>query len=404
MWKLRGRTDLERFDTFTQGSLYFLSGMEMVLALQAVAHIDAETPGNVMIGIMAVAAMHTAACLVLLHGSLRHRMDGGPRPDKQRIAAASVTVGAVAAVLAWREYLPWASDGMPDVGFISAAGVVFFFLAPLTAGLSARGATRVLGAGVVTAFAIGLPATSSSGSIGVGSLVGVMTALAASYRLSVWMLDVVVRLDRARTTEAALAVAEERLRFARDLHDTLGRNLSVVALKSELAEALVTRDPDRATGEIRGVRQLAEDSLAEVRAVVRGHRVACLDSELSGSRSLLSAAGTECEMSGSGDELPEHVQSTLGWVVREATTNVLRHAEASSCRIDVQVDDGVARLSMRNDGVREQQSVQTGSGLAGLRERLEAQGGTLTAGPDGNDHFVLTATVPVEPRRTMADA
>lgn len=403
MWKLLGRTDLERYDTYMRGSLYFLSGMEALLALQLVATIPVETPGNVMIGLMTIGVAHAAVCLVLLRGTLRYRVDGGPRPDKERVAAAAVTVAALAALLAWGDYVPLAVDGEPDAGVLGLSGAVFFFLAALTAGMSARAAAITLGAGFAAVLAVGLSVTSSSGSIAVGAWAFAMAAAAASYRCSVWMIDVVVKLDRARTTEAELAVAEERLRFARDLHDTLGRNLSVIALRSDLAEKLVSRDPERATNEIQGVRQLAEDSLAEVRAVVRGERGTSLDAELAGSRSLLSAAGTECETSGSGDGLPEHVQSTLGWVVREATTNVLRHAEASSCRIDVRVHDGVASLSMRNDGVRSPQRSQAGSGLAGLRERLEAQGGTLTIGPEVDGTFVLTATVPVEESRKLAD-
>lgn len=403
MWNLRGRTDLERYDLFTRGSLYFLSGMELLLVVQLVGHIEVETPGYVMVGLLVIGAVHATSCLVLLHGTLGYRVDGKARPRKQQIAATATTIVTVVAILVWRDYLVPTSDG-PGVGYFGLVGAVFFFLAALTAGLSKRAAWWLLTAGFAGVLAVGLLVTSANDPVAAGIFTGALAAAAASYRCSVWMLDVVVRLDRARTTEAELAVAEERLRFARDLHDTLGRNLSAVALKSDLAEKLVSRDPDRATKEIQSVRQLAEDSLAEVRAVVRGNRAVDLDSELAGSKSLLSAAGTECVISGSGDGLPDHVQSTLGWVVREATTNVLRHAEATSCDIDVRVGDGVARLSMRNDGVRDRPGTHAGSGLAGLRERLEAQGGTIEAGPDGDGTFVLTATVPVERSRTMADA
>jgi two-component system sensor histidine kinase DesK len=230
------------------------------------------------------------------------------------------------------------------------------------------------------------------------------------FRSSLWMLGVLWELDRARGNQVRLAVAEERLRFARDLHDVLGRNLSVVALKSELAAQLAKRDRPRAVEEMLEVRRIAQDSLAEVREVVRGYRSADLDAELAGARSVLASAGVRCRVLGEGHELSPQAQSALGWVVREGTTNVLRHSEAISCTVSlrrggaatdpagaravtapvpgnlpdgdsglgvptIDGDERLVTLVMENDGVRPGDPPQFGNGLLGLSERLAPLGG-----------------------------
>ncbi|WP_328311559.1 histidine kinase [Streptomyces sp. NBC_00442] len=213
-------------------------------------------------------------------------------------------------------------------------------------------------------------------------------------RCGAWTLSVMWESDRARETEARLAVAEERLRFGRDMHDVLGRNLAVIALKAELAVQLAQRGRPEAVAQMVEVQRIAQESQKEVRDVVRGYREADLGVEIEGARGVLGAAGIGCDYSGPADGLTVEAQSALGWVVREATTNVLRHGDARNVAINLAVTEHTATLVVENDGVPERPNTTPGFGLAGLRERLSALGGTLEAGPAGDGMFRLTAEVP----------
>lgn len=205
-----------------------------------------------------------------------------------------------------------------------------------------------------------------------------------------------VQLDRAHHDTARLAVAEERLRFSRDLHDVFGRTLSTVALKAELAAARADAGrPDAADG-MRDVQRIAVDALAEVRGVVRGYRSADLATETAGARALLEAAGCSVSAIVDAADLPGPVGRAFAWVVREASTNILRHAEASHVRIAVTSDAAGARLSVTNDGVGLRGGDERGSGLVGLAERMGEIGGTLEYGVTGSDQFTVTATVDAE--------
>jgi two-component system sensor histidine kinase DesK len=223
-------------------------------------------------------------------------------------------------------------------------------------------------------------------------------ALVVSFRFSVWVLDLVGEMERTRGVQSQLAVAEERLRFSRDLHDVMGRNLSAIALKSQLAGELVRRGRPEAAEEVAGIGRLAEESLREVREVVRGHRSTDLAGELAGARSVLRAAGVACTVHGEdvGSTLPRAAQTALGWVAREAVTNVLRHSRAVSCTITLRTSGGEAELQVVNDGVLgvgTAENGRTGSGLTGLGERLAGEGGSLETHRDGSS-FVLTASLP----------
>ena len=206
-------------------------------------------------------------------------------------------------------------------------------------------------------------------------------------------------LDRSRTAHARLSVAEERLRFARDLHDVLGRNLSLIAVQSELAAELARRGDQDAAGQMLEVRQVAHESLREMRAVVSGYRTADLDTELAGAQDVLRSAGMSCRVIGDAAGLPADVQAALGWVVREGTTNVIRHSDATACTIELHILDspGAARavtLRMDNDRVHTPDAGSGGSGLAGLGERLAGLGGSITTGHPRSGHFRLEASLP----------
>ncbi|WSA42139.1 histidine kinase [Streptomyces sp. NBC_01808] len=223
---------------------------------------------------------------------------------------------------------------------------------------------------------------------------------------SVWMLlgplwawDVAGRLDRARRLEAEVAVKDERLRFAADLHDIQGHHLQVIALKSELAARLAERDPARAAAEMRDVRQLAADALHDTRAVVHGYRSTTLDDEIANATRVLAAADIDARMTldpaavAAGRAAP--ARHLLGLVVREATTNVLRHSSARRAEVDYRLAGGLARLRFSNDGASEPSAASrpSGSGLPGLAERLRAAGGELTWARDG-DRFEVVASLP----------
>ncbi|WP_223206038.1 sensor histidine kinase [Streptomyces xanthii] len=259
-----------------------------------------------------------------------------------------------------------------------------------------RRAVALLAVGIVATAVIARP------SPGWLATLTAMLALALGiallcYRCSIWNLSVMWESEHAREIEARLAVAEERLRFGRDLHDVMGRNLSVVALKSELAVQLARRGrTEDAVAQMIEVQRIAQESQKEVREVVRGYRAADLAAELAGARGVLGAAGIACTVTGGAPDLPADVQSALGWVVRETTTNVLRHGDARTCRVTLAAGGGDVVLTVENDGVDPSGGDgRPGSGLAGLRERLAEVAGTLEAGVVERDRFRVVATVPV---------
>ncbi|GAA3100463.1 MULTISPECIES: sensor histidine kinase [Nonomuraea] len=204
-----------------------------------------------------------------------------------------------------------------------------------------------------------------------------------------WLWWVIRDANRGREARARLAVAEERLRFARDLHDLLGHSLSVITLKSELAAKLATKDAARAANEMAEVRTLAGESLFEVQQAVHGYQALDLDEELAGVRAALEAAGTTCVIEARTDDLSPSARTLLAWAVREGGTNILKHSTASRCAI--RIDAGV--LEMVNDGVA-QAPAEAGSGLRGLSERLVAAGGSFSAQPTASGEFLLRAAVP----------
>jgi two-component system sensor histidine kinase DesK len=181
----------------------------------------------------------------------------------------------------------------------------------------------------------------------------------------------------------------------------MGRNLAVIALKSELAVQLARRGHPQAVEQMIEVQRLAREAQREVRDVVRGYREADLGVELTGAKGVLTAAGIVCEVTEQVAGLPPEVQSVLGWVVREATTNVLRHGDARRCAVRVCTTRNRVVLSVANDGA-ETAERGTGSGLVGLRERLAAVDGTLEAGMVDENVFRLVAEVPLAPA-TMSE-
>jgi two-component system, NarL family, sensor histidine kinase DesK len=213
-------------------------------------------------------------------------------------------------------------------------------------------------------------------------------------------------LRQAREEIARLVVSEERLRFARDLHDLLGHSLSLIALKSELAGRLLPAAPERAAAEVADVERVARQALAEVREAVSGYRRTTLAAELAGARVALDAADIRCTADGpEPGDLPPEVEDVLGWTVREGTTNVLRHSQARRCTVSFRRDDHSVAVEILDDGRgagERRDNGSAGSGLAGLAERVTARGGRLEAGLRRDGGFRLRVELPLGPSEVGA--
>jgi two-component system sensor histidine kinase DesK len=168
----------------------------------------------------------------------------------------------------------------------------------------------------------------------------------------------------------------------------------VIALKAELAERLLSRNPEETQRNLTDVKEVARSALAEVRQAVSGYREPTLETEVAGARFALAAAGIKLALVDKGSGFPRDVDSLFAWSVREGTTNVVRHSGARSCRIVVQGLPGSARVEITDDG-RGGELEGEGHGLAGLRERAERLRGRVEAGRLDHGGFRLAVTVPV---------
>jgi two-component system sensor histidine kinase DesK len=212
------------------------------------------------------------------------------------------------------------------------------------------------------------------------------------------MLRTIHELNHARDEMARLAVGEERLRFARDLHDLLGHSLSAIVLKSEVARGLMDRDPEAAAAAVADIEDVARDALHDVRAAVAGYRETNLAVELAGAREMLESAGISVRWEEAGGELPAEAETVLAWAVREGATNVLRHSRAREWFVKLDRRNGSAILEMVDDGVGEAEPADgghPGNGLRGLGERVAAVGGEMMAAPVEGRGFRLAVRVPV---------
>lgn len=215
--------------------------------------------------------------------------------------------------------------------------------------------------------------------------------LPATQALSLWSWDVVLQLDSARRTEARLAAVQERLRLASDLHDLQGHHLQVIALQLELAERMIARDPDAAADQIRLARNSVDEAREGTRALAGRFRGVPLPDELANAADLLRAAGLDVELDVAPDaaDAPADV---LGPVVRECTTNVLKHGGGQWARLGLRRDGDIWVLSVANDP-GPGSAVGAGAGLAGIAHRIGAVGGHVTHTRD-DERFDVLVTVP----------
>ncbi|WP_339129072.1 sensor histidine kinase [Streptomyces sp. f51] len=212
--------------------------------------------------------------------------------------------------------------------------------------------------------------------------------------------EAVRELRAAREELARRAVEKERMRFSRDLHDLLGHTLSVIVVKSEAARRLAPRDLDAALVQVTDIESVGRQALTEIREAVTGYREGSLATELDGARSALSAARVEPVVRQSGPPLVPQTEALLGWVLREAVTNVVRHSDATRCEITVDGTVDLVRLTVSDNGTgaspAEPEPGVGGTGLKGLTERLATAGGSLRAGRTPRGGFEVRAELPVE--------
>ena len=372
-----GRTSVEWVDLYTRQTLLALLWLTIIMLLFGATPVLEANP-------TAMAVLVVMGLVVALAATRTLRVvseawpGAGPTPVRAVLEIVAVSAVAAAVSLALPEDprragltivwsgLLWSLAGLRDRRHLAVLLVV------LTGGVLAE--TGDPGIAAATAF----------GAIFIGFTV----------HMSLWMLEVVRRLDRSRDTEAALAVAEERLRFSRDVHDVLGRHLSTIAVRAELAAALSRRGDPGAGAMMMEVRASAHDALREARELARGYRASNLDQELEGATSLLAAAGIATDVDVT--DLPTRWHEPAAWVVREAVTNVLRHSSASA--VEITWRGGV--LSVANDGALAP-APGNGVGLVGLGERL-APLGALVSTTHRDDRWTLAVTMPADVREPAA--
>ncbi|GAA0799270.1 sensor histidine kinase [Spirilliplanes yamanashiensis] len=332
-----------------------------------------------------------------------------PDPVWRALGAAGVLLFAVAhGVALYGVATPWLTAAARRRGrwaFAAAAVASVPLVAPAGAGwptwawlgASVVG-TAFLLTGRAAALAVVAVTVAAGAVLGGGDLTrnlvvtaGVGLGIAAVNGLQVWFWDLLLQADRGRAAQARLAATEERLRFARDVHDLLGHSLSVIALKAELAAR--SADPAQARREAAEVRELAAAALAELREVVHGYRAVDLREQLAAIAQVLTSSGVRCTVTAPDGDLPEAAAGPLSAVLREASTNLLRHSRAAWCAIELTVDGAGSRLTVTNDGAGEAVADRHSSGLRGLADRLAEAGGTLRTRTDG-DRFTVDARMP----------
>jgi two-component system, NarL family, sensor histidine kinase DesK len=358
------RSQVEWVELYTVQSLYPLTWLLYAVLLLGASPSANDHPG-LFAGLVLGTLVLGAAGTLLLRDAIRLYPAESPLPRNLAVVVVLCTVAEGLAFL------------LPEDLAFQAGLVVWSTLAWSVGGLRDR---RVLTGLMVALTVVPLLPTLAP----VGAVFGLLGGafIVFTVRAGLWLLGVVTELDRAQNAQAALVLAEERLRFSRDVHDVLGRRLSTIAVQAELASTLARRGDASAAERMLDVRSAAHEAMREARELARGYRATNLAQELDGAVSLLRSAGIDCRIDVT--TLPSAWEEAAGWVVRETVTNVLRHSSAREVEIRY---DGRS-LIVRNDGVTSGAD-SDGAGLAGLRERLAPLGATLDAQRSGSDFEVL---------------
>jgi two-component system, NarL family, sensor histidine kinase DesK len=363
MVRWRDRSQTERVELYTVSSLHVLLWFVLVsMAVPIVAEVGTS-------GAAPIAAATLATGLVGVW-CLQRAIRTYPEPRRPWLPLTVLGLGCLGVALLARR--------LPEPVDVTGGLVAALLLSWCAGGFPGRRWAWVV---VASSGALLWVAGDELGVVVPGLLAGGFFVF--TVQVSLWMVDVVRRLDRTRDTEAALAVAEERLRFSHDVHDVLGRRLSTIGVQAELAAAYVDRSDARAADQIRTVRQTAHEGLREAREIARGYRPLDLDHEVDGALALLQSAGIAARAE-LGD-VPVQRHEPAARTIREAVTNVLRHSRARTVTMTYADDE----LVIRNDGAH-RAAGGGGSGLRALAEHVSAAGGRLETERDG-DEFVVRA-------------
>ncbi|GAA1308171.1 sensor histidine kinase [Brachybacterium tyrofermentans] len=358
------------------GAWYALLWLPLLLLAPVVVSIQTGRIGQLLM-LLLLAALHIATVLG------RHRSVSREHPALRGILGSEVLVAAATLAVVCYQFL-WNEHQVflyPLLALGMAVGLRHRLVMGFIGGLAVSGA---IAAGITT------------GSLADALVFAVVTYMAGlSAFLIDRLLETTMQLSATREQLARTAVLEERERFSRDLHDLLGHTLSLIVVKAEAVRRFVPTDPDAAAEHARSIEEIGRSALGEVRQAVVGYRETTLADELEAARLALADAGMliDIEVLTGAVELPGPVDRLFAWVVREGTTNILRHARARSCRILVESGGGEATLEITDDGGAVSAPIRPGSGLAGLRERAEALGGVLVADREAGG-FRLGASVP----------
>lgn len=336
--------------------------------------------------------------LVLPVGALVDSAAGAPQ---RTLAGAALLAFAVVYALAFRNprLLPLRAEPANTLGWFCLLTVLVLLTVPalgvwtfaMTQYLSALCAFRLPLRQAFTALAVLLAAVLGvvlggllpPGNEWVLVMYGTSTVIIGGMRL------LVHRDEQHLALASELALVREREDVARDVHDILGHSLTVIALKTELAQRLLDREPERARAELEDVLRLSRESLAGVRSTVGRLRTPDLAEQAEAARTALAAAGIEADVAGRPDAVAGPRRGVLAWALREAVTNVVRHSSASRCTVRWSTDS----LTVADDG--DGVLGPEGNGLRGLRERVARASGTVTVrGGDGDEGTVLEVRFP----------
>jgi two-component system sensor histidine kinase DesK len=341
-------------------------GWALLLAPVLIAVVTADDPPQVRV-LLALAVLGYIACYVV---GLYHAMVRGSRLLSTGLLV--VMAGCWTAMVSGT-----GTGGIYTISFLLAAVAI---LAPPRWTAVATLGTAVAALG--TSWLVGAPPDWDA----VFSVVAIGLAMIAMFGL----LRANSELRDAREELARMAVAADRERMARDLHDVLGHSLTTITVKAGLARRLLeSGDAERAATEVGDVERLGRQALADVRATVSANRVASLAKELVGAREALRAAEITAELPQAVDDVPEVLQQAFAHVVREGVTNTIRHSGASTCTVRLTADS----VEVADDGVGAPTDTAAGNGLEGLAERLAAVGGWIEAGPRPDGGYRLRAEV-----------